>query len=89
MSEVRYGSTDKRGRCRRVAGRAQGPTRVLAGGTDVLVQALARRTAGTAGQFKGIAEMMSIGPKAAAYRIGARAVMQIIEDAGFIRAWPA
>ena len=69
---------------------ANGRGKVLAGGTDLLIQMRAGRVEpGLLVDIKGIPEMTSIVAENGAYRFGAAvAGMDLIEHAGFAKAWP-
>ena len=69
---------------------AQGLARVLAGGTDLLIQMRARRVEPTLlVDLKGIAEMTSIVAESGGFRFGAAAsCMELVEHAAFAKAWP-
>jgi CO/xanthine dehydrogenase FAD-binding subunit len=69
---------------------ANGPARILAGGTDLLIQ---MRSGMVEPELlinvKGIAEMNSIAEDNGSYRIGASVpCMELIEHAAFAKAWP-
>lgn len=69
---------------------ANGQARVLAGGTDLLIQMRAGRADhGLLVDIKAIPEMRSIAADAGGYRIGAAVTcMELIEHAAFARDWP-
>ena len=69
---------------------ANGQARVLAGGTDVLIQLRSGRAEPELlVDVKGIAELRSIAAEDGGYRIGAAATcMELIEHAAFAQAWP-
>lgn len=69
---------------------AGGTARVLAGGTDLLVQMRAGRVAPTLlVDVKRIAELRSIAPERGGWRVGAAATgMELIEHGAFAAAWP-
>ncbi len=67
-----------------------GQARVLAGGTDLLIQMRSGRAEPQLlVDIKAIPEMTAIAADAGGYRIGAAVTcMQLIEDEAFARAWP-
>ena len=69
---------------------ANGKARVLAGGTDLLIQMRSGRVEPELlVDIKAIAELRSIVAEAGGYRVGAAVTcMELIEDAAFARAWP-
>ncbi len=69
---------------------ANGQARVLAGGTDLLIQLRSGRAEpGLLVDIKAIPEMTSIVADAGGYRIGAAVTcMELIENEAFARAWP-
>jgi carbon-monoxide dehydrogenase medium subunit len=69
---------------------ANGRARVLAGGTDLLIQMRAGRAEPElVVDIKAIAEMRSIAADAGGYRVGAAVTcMELIENAAFANAWP-
>jgi carbon-monoxide dehydrogenase medium subunit len=69
---------------------ANGRARVLAGGTDLLIQMRSGRAVPElVVDVKSIAEMRTVAVDASGYRIGAAATcMELIEDAAFAQAWP-
>ncbi|MBE0616033.1 MAG: xanthine dehydrogenase family protein subunit M [Burkholderiales bacterium] len=69
---------------------ASGQARVLAGGTDLLIQMRAGRVSpGLLVDVKGIAEMTAIVAEKGGFRFGAAATcMELVEHAAFAQAWP-
>ena len=69
---------------------ANGRGRVLAGGTDLLIQLRSGRAEPELlVDIKAIAEMRSVDAAASGYRVGAAVTcMELIEDEAFARAWP-
>ena len=69
---------------------AKGQARVLAGGTDLLIQMRGGRIAPELlVDIKGIPEMTSIVAGSSGYRVGAAvSCMQLVEDGAFAREWP-
>jgi carbon-monoxide dehydrogenase medium subunit len=69
---------------------ANGRARVLAGGTDLLIQMRSGRAVPElVVDVKSISEMRTVAVDASGYRIGAAATcMELIEDAAFAQAWP-
>ncbi|MCJ7838713.1 MAG: xanthine dehydrogenase family protein subunit M [Burkholderiales bacterium] len=67
-----------------------GRARVLAGGTDLLIQLRSGRAdPELLVDIKAIPELRSIAAEAGGYRIGAAVTcMELIEDAAFVRSWP-
>jgi len=68
----------------------EGRARVLAGGTDLLIQLRSGRTdPELLVDIKAIPELRSIAVEAGAYRIGAAVTcMELIENAAFVQSWP-
>lgn len=69
---------------------AQGPARVLAGGTDLLIQMRSGRVEpGLLVDIKGIGEMRSIVEENGGFRFGAAVTcMELVEHEAFAKAWP-
>ncbi|MBK5106016.1 MAG: xanthine dehydrogenase family protein subunit M [Burkholderiales bacterium] len=69
---------------------ANGQARVLAGGTDLLIQMRAGRVVpGLLVDIKGIAEMTSIAAENGGFRFGAAATcMELVEHEAFAQEWP-
>jgi carbon-monoxide dehydrogenase medium subunit len=69
---------------------ANGQARVLAGGTDLLIQMRAGRAEPElVVDIKAIAEMRSVALDAGSYRVGAAVTcMELIENAAFAQVWP-
>ena len=90
MSTVRYEAPRTAAAVVSLLAQATGPARLLAGGTDLLIQ---MRSGLHAPELlinvKDVAEMNTVAMEDGAYRIGASiACMALIEDAGFTAAWP-
>jgi len=90
MSELRYEAPKTLEAAVALLAGAQGLARVLAGGTDLLIQMRARRVEPTLlVDLKGIAEMTSIVAESGGFRFGAAAsCMELVEHAAFAKAWP-
>ncbi len=90
MSEMRYEAPNTAAAVVALLAGAAGPARLLAGGTDLLIQ---MRSGFAAPELlinvKGVDEMNSIALENGAYRIGASvSCMALIEHAAFVAAWP-
>ncbi len=90
MSEMRYEAPNTAAAVVALLAGAAGPARLLAGGTDLLIQ---MRSGFAAPELvinvQGVAEMNSIAHENGAYRIGASvSCMALIEHAAFVAAWP-
>ena len=91
MSEIRYEKPKTVEEAVRLLAEAKGTARVLAGGTDVLVQMRAGRLEPELlVDIKGIEELRAIGQEAGGgYWFGAAvSCMELIEHEGFARTWP-
>ncbi len=90
MSEMRYEAPKTLEAAVGLLLAAKGQARVLAGGTDLLIQMRAGRIAPELlVDIKGIPEMTAIVAVNGGYRIGAAVtVMQLTEHEAFARAWP-
>jgi CO/xanthine dehydrogenase FAD-binding subunit len=90
MSELRYEAPKTLEAAVALLAGAQGLARVLAGGTDLLIQMRARRVEPTLlVDLKGIAEMTSIVAESGGFRFGAAvSCMELVEHAAFAKAWP-
>ena len=90
MSEIRYEApTTLRSAVALLAG-ANGQARLLAGGTDLLIQMRSGRVEPELlVDIKGVPEMRAIVAKRSGFRFGAAVTcMELIEHEGFARAWP-
>ena len=90
MNAIRYEAPATAAAAVALLAGAGGPARVLAGGSDLLVQ---MRSGMVAPELivnvKGIAEMTSIAEDNGVWRVGAsRSCMEVVDHAGFKRAWP-
>ena len=90
MSEMRYEAPNTAAAVVALLAGSAGPARLLAGGTDLLIQ---MRSGFVAPELlinvKGIGEMNSIVAEDGAFRIGASvSCMALIEHAAFVAAWP-
>lgn len=90
MSDMRYESPDTLEAAVKLLASAKGQARVLAGGTDLLIQMRGGRVEPELLiDVKGIKEMTSIVEENGAYRFGAAvSSMQLMEHAAFSKAWP-
>ena len=90
MNTVRYEAPTTSAAAVALLAAATGPARVLAGGTDLLIQMRSgMQQPELLVNVKGIAEMMSVTPENGGFRVGAAlACMALIADAAFARAWP-
>jgi carbon-monoxide dehydrogenase medium subunit len=90
MSEIRYEMPATADAAVALLAGAQGPARLLAGGTDLLIQLRAGfLESALLINVKGIAEMNTIAFTDGAFRIGASVpCMELIEHAAFVKAWP-
>ena len=90
MSELRYEAPKTLEAAVALLAGAQGLARVLAGGTDLLIQMRARRVEpALLVDLKGIAEMTSIIAESGGFRFGAAvSCMELVEHEAFARAWP-
>ena len=90
MSEMRYEAAKTLQAAVALLLGATGQARVLAGGTDLVIQMRAGRIAPELlVDIKGIPEMTSIVAGSGGYRVGAAVTcMQLIEDAAFGHEWP-
>jgi CO/xanthine dehydrogenase FAD-binding subunit len=67
----------------------KGQARVLAGGTDLLIQMRNGRAPDLLVDVKGIAELTSIAAENGEFRVGAAVpCMQLLEHAAFVKEWP-
>ena len=90
MSELLYEAPRTLEAATALLAAANGQARVLAGGTDLLIQLRAGRvTPGLLVDIKGIPEMTSIVTENGGFRFGAAATcMQLIEHDAFAKQWP-
>ena len=94
MSEVRYEAPATASAAVALLAAATGPARVLAGGSDLLIQMRPRLHGAPPDvqllvDLKGIAELTALTQENGAYRIGAAmACMAIVENTAFTKAWP-
>ncbi len=90
MSEMRYEVAKTLETAVALLAGAGGQGRVLAGGTDLLIQMRAGRvTPGLLVDIKGIPEMTAIVAENGGFRFGAAATcMELVEHAAFAREWP-
>lgn len=90
MNAIRYEAPATAAAAVALLAGASGPARVLAGGSDLLVQMRGGMVAPELiVNVKGIAEMTSIAEDNGAWRVGAsRSCMEVVDHAGFSRAWP-
>ena len=90
MSDRRYESPQTLAAAVALLSGANGRARVLAGGTDLLIQMRGGRVApGLLVDVKGIAEMRTIVAENGGFRFGAAVTcMELIEHAAFAAAWP-
>ena len=90
MNDVRYEAPKTLEAAVALLSGANGRGKVLAGGTDLLIQMRAGRVEpGLLVDIKGIPEMTSILAENGAYRFGAAVTgMELVEHPGFAKAWP-
>ena len=90
MSDVRYEAPTTATAAVALLAAAQGHARVLAGGTDLLIQMRSRmQEPALLVDLKGIAEMNTLTAENGGFRIGAAmGCMAIVEHAAFTKAWP-
>ncbi len=90
MSDIRYEAPQTLAAAVALLSGANGRARVLAGGTDLLIQMRGGRVApGLLVDVKGIAEMRTIVAENGGFRFGAAVTcMELIEHAAFAAAWP-
>lgn len=90
MSDIRYEAPQTLEAAVALLSGANGLARVLAGGTDLLLQMRGGRVApGLLVDVKGIAEMRSIVAEGGGFRFGAAVTcMELIEHAAFAATWP-
>lgn len=90
MSEILYEAPKTLASAVALLAGAGGQARVLAGGTDLLIQMRAGRVVpGLLVDIKGIAEMTSIVAENGGFRFGAAATcMELVEHEAFAKAWP-
>lgn len=90
MTEMRYQAPATLEAALALLAGANGKAKILAGGTDLLIQMRSGRAEPELlVDIKGIAELTSITEEQGAFRIGAAVgCMQIIEHAGLSQAWP-
>jgi len=90
MSDIRYETPKTAKAAVALLAAATGPARVLAGGTDLLIQMRSGRLEPELLiDVKGIAEMTSITVENGGFRFGAAVTcMELIEHAAFAEAWP-
>jgi len=90
MSEIRYEAPQTLQAALSLLSGANGRARVLAGGTDLLIQMRGGRVApGLLVDIKGVPELRSIVDADGAFRFGAGvSCMELVEHAAFAAAWP-
>ncbi len=94
MSEVRYEAPATASAAVALLAAASGPARVLAGGSDLLIQMRPRLHGAPPDvqllvDLKGIAELTALTNENGAYRIGAAmSCMALVENDAFTKAWP-
>lgn len=90
MSEIRYETPKTADAAVALLAAATGPAKVLAGGTDMLVQMRAGvQKPGLLVDVKYIPEMTSVSNDNGVWRVGAAvACMKLVEDKAFAKAWP-
>ena len=90
MSEILYETPKTLEAAVALLSGAQGLAKVLAGGTDLLIQMRGGRVApGLLVDIKGIPEMRSIAAENGGFRFGAAVTcMELVEHAAFAAAWP-
>jgi len=90
MSEMRYEAPETLAAAVALLSGAKGRARVLAGGTDLLIQMRAGRIEPELlVDIKGIPEMTSIVAENGGYRVGAAVTcMELVEHSAFAQAWP-
>ena len=90
MSDIRYETPKTAQAAVALLAAATGPVKVLAGGTDLIVQMRAGvQKPGLLVDVKHIAEMTTVSNDNGAWRIGAAvACMKLTEDKAFAQAWP-
>jgi carbon-monoxide dehydrogenase medium subunit len=90
MTDMRYEAPQSLDAAVALLAGANGGGKILAGGTDVLVQLHAEVIEpGVLVDIKNIADVRQISEEAGAWRVGAAVPgMQVIDDAGFSKAWP-
>lgn len=90
MSDIRYETPKTADAAVALLAAATGPAKVLAGGTDMLVQMRAGvQKPGLLVDVKYIPEMTTVSNDNGAWRVGAAvACMKLVEDKAFARAWP-
>lgn len=90
MSEVRYEMPATAAAAVALLAGAPGSSRVLAGGTDLLIQMRSGvRVPDLLVNVKGIAEMTAITVDNGGFRFGAAvSCMELVEHAAFVKAWP-
>ena len=90
MSELRYEAPRTLAAAVALLAGANGKARVLAGGTDVLIQMRSGRIEPELlVDVKGIPEMTSVAAEDGGYRLGAAAAaMDLVENAALAKAWP-
>lgn len=90
MTDMRYEAPQSLDAVVALLAGANGGGKILAGGTDVLVQLHAEMIEpDVLVDIKNIADVRQISEEAGAWRVGAAVPgMQVIDDAGFSKAWP-
>ncbi len=90
MTDMRYEAPQSLDAAVALLAGANGGGKILAGGTDVLVQLHAEMIEpDVLVDIKNIADVRQISEEAGAWRVGAAVPgMQVIDDAGFSKAWP-
>ena len=90
MNEIRYEMPTTAEAAVALLTAANGPAKVLSGGTDLIIQMRSgQHTPQLLVDVKNIAEMTSIATESGGYRIGAAvSCMRLTEDAAFANTWP-
>lgn len=90
MNEIRYEMPTTAEAAVALLTAANGPAKVLSGGTDLIIQMRSgQHTPQLLVDVKNIAEMTSIATESGGYRIGAAvSCMKLTEDAAFANTWP-
>ena len=90
MSDMRYEAPTTASAAVSLLAAAQGPARLLAGGTDLLIQMRSGlQQPALLVDLKGIAEMNTLAAENGGFRIGAAmGCMALVENESFTKAWP-